>query len=132
MKHVFIFLALLTSSFLTAQNAEDTPKDSVQQEDIIIKPQFEGGTPGMIKYLQDNLQFSEKDMGGLKKAKIYVKFIINTKGEVTKVENMNSVNEVLDKEALRIIESMPYWRPGIKNGTRVNTEMVLPISFMVN
>ena len=130
MKQLFILLVLLTTSMAFSQNSGE---DNEEKEFKITttNPQYEGGTEALIKFLSDNLQFGEADMGGLKVAKVDVGFTIEKTGEVTDVKIIKGVNEALDKEAVRIVKSMPYWIPGTQKGKRVSNEMSLPISFRI-
>ena len=136
MKHLILLLILLTSSFTFCQNSEEHNKSTPEEKTIIIektRAHFEGGTPALIKFLSENLQFSEKDMGGLKSAKVEVYIRIPKTGEIkeTNIRIIKHVNEALDKEALRIIKLMPYWVPATENGERVPCNIVLPITFMI-
>jgi protein TonB len=133
MKQLFLLLVLLTTTMSFSQNSDGENEANEEKEFkiAITNPQFEGGTPALSKFLSDNLQFSEADMGGLSKAKVYVNFTVTKSGEITDVSVGKGVNEALDKEAVRIIKSMPYWIPGTQNGERVSLKMTLPINFVI-
>lgn len=133
MKQLFILLVLLTTTMSFSQNSDGENETNEEKEFkiAITNPQYEGGTEALIKFLSDNLQFSEADMGGLSRAKVYVTFTVRKSGEITDVSVKEGVNEALDKEAVRIIKSMPYWIPGTQNGERVSLKMTLPINFVI-
>lgn len=132
MKQLFILLLLTTSiSFSQNSGGENEANEENEFKIAITNPEYEGGTEALIKFLSYNLQFSEADMGGLSRAKVYVNFTVTKSGEITDVSVAKGVNEALDKEAERIIKSMPYWIPGTQNGKRVSLKMTLPINFVI-
>lgn len=129
MKHLFTFTLLFVASLSFSQNTEE---DSNTEKSFVInatRPQYDGGMPALTNFLSDNLQFSEADMGGLNAAKVIVGFTVEKTGEVTDVKVIKGVNKALDKEAVRIVKSMPYWIPGTQRGKRIRSQMSLPISF---
>ncbi|WP_417856719.1 energy transducer TonB [Xanthomarina gelatinilytica] len=131
MKHVFTLMLLLIVTVSFSQNTEeDKVEEGFVIEETVAK--YDGGTPALVNFLSDNLQFSEADMGGLKAAKVYVGFTIEKTGEVTDVKIIRGVNEALDKEAVRIVKSMPYWIPGTQRGKRISNKLSLPINFRID
>ena len=63
--------------------------------------------------------------------KVYVQFIINKSGNITHITLMKSTDELLDKEALRVVSKMPDWKPGIINNKVVSSIKILPINFVL-
>lgn len=128
MKHLFTLILLLMVTVSFSQNTEE---DNTEKSFVInaTRPQYDGGMPALANFLRDNLHFSEKDMGGLNAAKVIVRFTVEKTGEVTNVQVLKGVNEALNKEAVRIVKSMPYWIPGTQRGKRIRSPMSLPISF---
>ena len=61
-----------------------------------------------------------------------VSFIVETDGTVSNANVQKGVSEELDKEALRVIESMPKWKPGMQSGKAVRVKYSIPISFRLN
>ncbi len=95
-------------------------------------PEFPDGAKGLMKYLQTNMQYptSSKEEGI--SGKVYVKFIIETDGSVTKAEVLRGINEELNNEALRLVRNMPKWSPGKQDGEPVRVYFNLPIYFKLN
>lgn len=97
-----------------------------QAEDM---PTFVGGTEAMLTYLTSNLKYPEsakkEGVGG----KVIVSFNVEKDGSIRNAEVVKSVNPELDEEALRVVESMPKWKPGSKDGDNVKVKMTLPIVF---
>lgn len=89
-------------------------------------PEFKGN---MMEYLGKNIKYPEEAKRKNLEGKIYVGFIVNSKGRVTDVKIVKGVNPLLDNEALRVIRSMPDWKPAEDKGKAVSMQMNLPIRF---
>ncbi|MNY07603.1 Gram-negative bacterial tonB protein [compost metagenome] len=64
--------------------------------------------------------------------KVYVQFVVSKTGELKDVVLRRSVHPSLDKEALRVVKSMPKWKPGTLDGETVDSFFTLPITFNLN
>lgn len=95
-------------------------------------PQFVGGREAMAKYLRENLVYPELAVISKMQGEVHLSFVVNKVGEVERVMVMNSLDEHLDKEAIRLLQNMPAWIPGEKNGKLVNTQLAMPIAFRLN
>lgn len=93
--------------------------------DVIAE--FPGGESEMWKYMMENLKYPEGFRG---KGRVVVRFTVTNKGKITDVTVVRSVNKAADDEAMRVVKSMPDWKPGLKDGKPVNTSYVLPVVFM--
>lgn len=93
------------------------------------KPEFPGGEAALLQWVAKNTQYPPiaKDMGI--KGKVFVQFIIDKEGKVTNVEIIRGVDPSLDKEALRVVKSMPAWKPGKQRGKPVKVSFQIPINF---
>jgi len=106
--------------------------DNKSEISDIIKeemPEFPGGETAMKQFLAENLKYpalaSEKGIKG----EVYVTFIITKSGKVTDAKITRSIDPVLDKEALRIVNSFPDWKPGKNRGVAVDVLYTVPVSF---
>jgi len=92
-------------------------------------PEFRGGTKALAKFLSRNVKYPtvarEKDIQG----KVWLRFVVLENGEIGKVELQRGVDPILDKEAIRVIKSMPAWKPGKQGGKKVRVYFTLPINF---
>lgn len=110
-------------SFDTEERKEIDQKifDVVEQA-----PQFNGN---LMQYLNDNIQYpvvaEENGMQG----RVIVQFIVECDGSITDVKVVRSVDPALDKEAIRVVKSMPKWNSGKLNGKPVRVRFTLPILF---
>jgi periplasmic protein TonB len=83
----------------------------------------------LIEYLSNNMKYPEVAKTAGTEGTSMVSFVINKNGEVTKAQVANGFDPACDAEALRVIEQMPKWNPGVQDGQQVAVHMVLPIRF---
>lgn len=92
-------------------------------------PSFKGGQEGLFKFLQENIKYPEMVKEGEIEGKVYVTFVVDENGKVRDAEVAKGVADELDAEALRVVNAMPDWNPGLKDGKAVAVKMTLPILF---
>ena len=92
-------------------------------------PQFPGGVEALKTYVYSTLKYPTIALENGIQGQITVKFIIDKTGSVKNVRLYRGVDPSLDKEGLRIIESMPKWTPGKQNGETVDVAYEMPINF---
>ena len=93
-------------------------------------PQFPGGgEAALIKYLQNNIKYPamarENGIEGI----VYVTFVVDKDGKVKDAKSLRGKGAGLDDEALRVVRSMPDWKPGKQNGRSVAVQYNLPVNF---
>jgi protein TonB len=95
-------------------------------------PEFPGGDLGLMKYIQRNVKYpaiaKEYNITG----KVYVSFIVDKSGSVTNVKIVRGVDKNLDAEALRVVKSLPKYKPGKQRGVAVRVMFTIPINFTLN
>lgn len=94
-----------------------------------VMPQFPGGIADMYKYIGDNLKYPAIDQEMGTQGRVIIQFVVGIAGEIKDVKVMRGVSVNCDKEALRVIKSMPRWIPGRQNGNPVQVYFTLPIQF---
>ncbi|WP_366519594.1 M56 family metallopeptidase [uncultured Bacteroides sp.] len=83
-------------------------------------PEFpNGGMPGLMKYLSDNIRYPEAAKVAGIQGRVTVVFVVDKDGSITNVKTLRGVDAELDKEAIRVISSMPKWIPGMQKGKAV-------------
>ena len=107
---------------------EDSGNNGIFQV-VELLPEFPGGMAELMKYLQKNLRYPQicKEQGV--QGRVFLQFVVNTDSTISNIEVVKSVNPHLDKEALRVISSMPKWVPGRQYGKPVRARFILPITF---
>ena len=93
------------------------------------KPQFPGGKESLERFLNKNLRYpitlKEQHIRG----RVICQFVVNTNGSISDIEVVRSNNPAFNVEALRVIELMPRWEPGLLNDQPVRVLYTLPINF---
>jgi periplasmic protein TonB len=92
-------------------------------------PEYPGGEIKLIKYLRNEIKYPLLSMEKGIEGQVVVRFKIGKSGAVSNVEITNSVNNELDREAMRVVSNMPDWKPGIHDGEPVDVTYTLPIKF---
>ena len=119
-------------------DVEDTDivfvEEEVEEEQIFDvveeQPEFPGGMKELMKYFKDNIKYPRVSRDNNSQGKTFVKFTVNTDGSIQDTEVIRSSGDIyLDKEAIRVIEAMPKWKPGRQLGKAVRVKFVLPVNF---
>jgi TonB family protein len=96
-------------------------------------PQFPGGQRALDSYVNDHINYPQNAIDNDVSGVVRVQFIVDENGKISKAKLISpqKIGEGLDEEALRVVNSMPEWKPGTLHGKRIKTRLELPISFMV-
>lgn len=128
--------ALRTKEEKEAQAREDTLQANIKvvqrlqsETGVEIMPEFRGGMNMLMDYLSKNIKYplAAKEAGI--QGRIYVAFVIRKDGTITSVVLLNTLGEGIDEEAIRVVESMPKWKPGKKDGKKIAVPYILPLKF---
>ena len=114
------------------------PKAEVKQEvatkvfDVVEQmPSFPGGNGALMKYLSRNIKYPTIAEENGVQGKVIVQFVVGRDGSISGAKVVKSVDPSLDKEAIRVVKSMPKWIPGKQNGQSVNVKYTLPVTFQL-
>lgn len=104
-----------------------------EPEGIVDFPTYEsdfvGGPEALSQYVSTHVEYPEEAARQDITGKVYVSFIINTDGSISDAKVVRNVHPLLDKEALRLVNSMPLWTPAIEGGMHVRSRARFPITF---
>jgi protein TonB len=93
-----------------------------------INPQFPGGDKAMQEFIRENLHYPEIARVQNITGAIHIYFVIQYDGSVRDVKIVRGLQPDLDKEATRVVMSMPSWKPGMRGGVPVNVRCIIPIT----
>ncbi len=139
-----LFLTIIFSSVVTEKVVAQTDKNEIetatisndqepQEEEVYTvvekMPAFPGGDEARVKFMQENIKYPEEARRNGISGTVYVSFVVEKDGEITHVELLRGVNELLDNEAIRFVKMMPAYEPGIQRGKPVRVQFNLPIQF---
>ena len=111
------------------------PKPKVEEvtEEIFVvveeQPEFPGGNTAMMKFLSDNIKYPVIAQENGIQGRVITNFVVEKDGSITDVQVVRGVDPSLDKEAIRVIQSMPKWKPGKQRGSAVRVRFTLPVVF---
>ena len=113
-----------------------TVEPEPEEEEIFMvvedQPEFPGGTAALLEYLRKNIKYPAICRENNIQGRVLVTFIVNKDGAIVEPEVVKSVNPSLDKEALRVISTMPNWKPGSQRGKPVRVKYTVPVNFRLN
>lgn len=97
-----------------------------------IPPEFPGGLENMYKYIKNNLKYTDIARKTNITGTIYVEFTIEKDGSLTDVHIVRGIGGGLDEAAIKVVESMPKWKPARQGGMPVKIKYQIPITFNLN
>ena len=128
MKKLFLIMFFMAFVSVNAYSQSDDSDNSVYAM-VDERAQFPGGQNEMLKYLQENLQYPEAAKANNVHGRVFVKFIVERDGSLSDIKVMKGLGNGCDEEAIRLIQSMPKWKPGKNKGKEVRTSMTVPVNF---
>ena len=96
---------------------------------VEVMPEFPGGVRTMLDFIKKNIQYPEIARKNGIQGRVIVGVVVDKNGSVTNLTILKSIDPYLDKEAIRVISSMPKWTPGVQNGKKVRVKFTVPVSF---
>ena len=131
MKKLIIMSFMAVCCLMTA-NAQKTVVSQTNQkvyDEVEQMPEYPGGTPAMIEFLQTNIKYPEDAVKQKVEGRVMVQFVVETDGSISDVHVAKQVFPSLDAEAIRVVQVMPKWVPGREKGKVVRVKYNLPIVF---
>ena len=125
---LFLVLLVCLPSF-----AQQKPVEKVDSDGVYLMPdqlpEFPGGIQAVMKFLSTNIKYPvEAQKKGIS-GRVIVQFVIMEDGTLDQAKVIRGVDPLLDEEALRVVKSMPKWKPGMDRGEAVKVRFTAPIMF---
>ena len=98
-------------------------------ESVREHPEFPGGITGLYQYLSDHIKYPKSLLRRGITGKVFVTFTVNTDGTLQDIAIIDSPDEAFSKAAIKVVNSMPRWKPGLKDNEPVRVKYNLPITF---
>ena len=129
-----LFLALNIQAQIATEknNATDcvTTDEVFDFQVVDKKPKFPGGMTSLQSYINRSLKYPQVSRENNSQGRVIVRFVIDSNGIITTPQVIGSSGDIyLDMEAVRVIESMPKWKPGKHKGKPVRVYFTMPIVF---
>ena len=112
----------------------EVPVEEEEEEVVFVivekMPEFPGGQQALFKYLSENVKYPVIAQENGIQGRVICQFVVNRDGSIVDVEVVRSGGDPsLDKEAIRVIKSMPKWKPGQQRGKPVRVKYTVPVNF---
>lgn len=107
-------------------------EEPVEEEIFMVveqMPEFPGGMAELMRFLSKNIKYPTIAQENGVQGRVIVQFVVNQDGSIVDPVVMRSVDPYLDKEALRVISTMPKWKPGMQRGKAVRVKYTVPVTF---
>lgn len=129
-----------TSQLAVAQQPDTLRMDTIEKvaEDVEIfgmveeMPSFPGGEVKLVEYIAKNLNYPQEAIEKGIEGRVFVGFIIDVDGSVTDVKLLRGIGGGCDEEAIRVIKSLPKWRPAEQNGVFSRVSYQIPVNFKLD
>lgn len=113
--------------------APEPPKHVAEENKIFTTveqmPMYPGGDGALLGYFRDNIHYPTVAAENGVQGRVVVGFVVERDGSITDVKILRGVDPSLDREAMRVVKSMPKWTPGKQNGSAVRVKYQVPVSF---
>lgn len=123
-------------SIMDIKGLDESSDNTKKSDDIFMiaeeMPEFPGGMPEMMKFIADNLIYPKEAAEKGIQGRVTVRFVIEKDGSVSGAKVIRGVDLLLDKEAIRVIKSMPKWEAGKQKGQKVRVYFTMPIIFKLS
>lgn len=109
---------------------EEEPEEQTIFEVVEQMPEFpNGGMASLMQYLSKNIKYPTIAQENGTQGRVTVQFVVNRDGSIVDAKVLRGVDPYLDKEAIRVISSMPKWKPGMQRGKAVRVKYTVPVMF---
>ncbi|MBQ8100678.1 MAG: energy transducer TonB [Paludibacteraceae bacterium] len=133
-QHVEITSEETKEEVVIAPPVEEVKPVEEEEEVVFVvvetMPEFPGGQAALFKYLSENVKYPVIAQENGIQGRVICQFVVNKDGSIVDVEVVRSGGDAsLDKEAVRVIKSMPKWKPGKQRGKAVRVKYTVPVNF---
>ena len=110
---------------------DEAPKEEETKVFDVVEqmPSFPGGDAALMKFLSEHIKYPVVAEENGIQGRVIATFVVERDGSITDVKVVKSVDPSLDKEAIRVLKSMPKWIPGKQNGSAVRVKYTVPVTF---
>ena len=114
----------------TADNTETViPADPEPLIVVQEKPEFPGGDIALLKYVSERLKYPPEASNNNIQGKVQLKFVVKSDGSVDRIQILRGVDPSIDSEAVRVVKTLPRFKPGRQGGVAVPVWFSLPVTF---
>ncbi len=137
MKKIALFLLCVLNGLTNLAQNSNSPDSLGASEKVYTfvdtMPEFPGGQLAMFRFIDENKVYPSEELSKRIEGTMYLTFVVRADGTVSDVKEVRRIQDglALSREALRVVRSMPKWKPGILNGQPISVQMNLPVKFEI-
>jgi periplasmic protein TonB len=115
------------------QTVREEKEEEEAQVFFIVEemPEFPGGEAALRRFIANSIKYPQIAQENGIQGRVYVQFVVDRDGSITNASVARGVDPSLDKEALRVVNSLPKWKPGLQRGKPVKVSYTVPINFVL-
>ncbi|TGY58118.1 M56 family metallopeptidase [Parabacteroides distasonis] len=123
--------ATVSNAMVTATDVSSKSREMDEQVFTVVEkmPSFLGGDAELLKYIATNIKYPKESQDNGEQGRVICSFIVGRDGSVNNPEVLRGVTPLLNEEAVRVINTMPRWNPGMQRGKAVAVKYTVPITF---
>ena len=123
--------ATVSNAMVTATDVSSKSREMDEQVFTVVEkmPSFPGGDAELLKYIATNIKYPKESQDNGEQGRVICSFIVGRDGSVNNPEVLRGVTPLLNEEAVRVINTMPRWNPGMQRGKAVAVKYTVPITF---
>jgi periplasmic protein TonB len=123
-----VILAVISFVTVGAQNKDKTNSEKVYQT-VEVMPEYPGGIQKLMAFLSENVKYPVQAQKSKIEGRSVIGFIVEEDGSISNVSVTRGSHPLLDSEAIRVVKSMPKWKPGSIKGNPVRVKFNIPVDF---
>ena len=129
--NVYYTVPIVYRNSKTGASTQTSSNDKIFAEGDAL-PEFPGGQSGLLEYVRKEMNYPDEAKAKGIQGKVICRFVVNKEGEVQDVAIVRGIDPALDKEAVRIINAMPQWKPAKIKGQAADVPYTIPIDFKIS
>ncbi|GAB2783846.1 hypothetical protein GCM10027275_29890 [Rhabdobacter roseus] len=135
-KNAAISITLHKQTEAEARSTQDPALKAVAGRDSIFTviekhPEFPGGVKAMYSYVKQHLKYPQRAIDAQVEGKVFLRFVVGADGQIRDIQVQKGLGFGMDEEAIRLVSTMPHWKPGSQDGQAKNVRFNLPITFQL-
>lgn len=123
--------ATVSNAMVTVTGASSKSREMDEQVFTVVEkmPSFLGGDAELLKYIATNIKYPKESKDNGEQGRVICSFVVGRNGSINNPEVLRGVTPLLNEEAIRVINTMPRWNPGMQRGKAVAVKYTVPITF---
>ena len=122
-----LVLLFVANTNATAQNKKAANDKVLEKAEVM--PEYPGGEQAMMKFVADNVKYPQDAIDKEISGRVLVGFVVEKDGSISDVKVVKGIGGGCDEEAVRVVNAMPKWKPGMDKGKPVRVSYMMPITF---